>query len=78
MLFLISNGGTIAALTAAAAAYWANFPVVSQDHISFAAWECSLPASTVILIAPLRTMACGGSALKNISTWTKFIALAVL
>src|SRR5579863_8132678 len=43
MLFSVANGGSIAALSVAAAAYTGQvFPMVSQDHISFAFWRIAI------------------------------------
>jgi len=85
MLFWISNGGTIAALTVAAAAYTGQiFPVVSQDHIIFAALGIQFTRAHLlglVLIALLTYVNVvglrWGALLQNISTWTKFIAMAV-
>jgi len=85
MLFWISNGGTIAALTVAAAAYTGQiFPVVSQDHIIFAAVGMQFTRAHLlglVLIAILTYVNVvglrWGALLQNISTWTKFIAMAV-
>jgi len=85
MLFLVSNGGTIAALTVAAAAYTGQiFPVVSQDHVVFTIVEMPFTRAhvfalflivilTYVNVVGLRW----GALLQNLSTWTKFGAMAV-
>jgi APA family basic amino acid/polyamine antiporter len=46
MLFAVANGGSIAALSVAAAAYTGQvFPAVSQDHARTCSGFCSLPYS---------------------------------
>jgi basic amino acid/polyamine antiporter, APA family len=84
MLFAVANGGTIAALSVASAAYMGNIiPAISQQHVVF----------TVVGIAFTRAHSVGllliailtyvnvfglrwGALLQNISTWTKFTAMA--
>lgn len=85
MLFLISNGGTIAALTVAAAAYTGQiFPAVSQDRIIFTVVGMPFTRAhvlglflivvlTYINVVGLRW----GALLQNVSTWAKFAAMAV-
>src|SRR4051812_6086023 len=85
MLFWVSNGGTIAALAVAAAAYTGQiFPLVSQDHVVLTVVGMPLTRAhllglfliailTYINVVGLRW----GALLQNISTWTKFIAMAV-
>jgi len=85
MLFGVSNGGTIAALTVAAAAYTGQiFPVVSQDHIIFTIVGMPFTRAhvfalllivilTYVNVVGLRW----GALLQNLSTWTKFGAMAV-
>src|SRR6267154_219874 len=64
MLFSVANGGTIAALSVASAADTGQvFPIVSQEHIIF---------SLAGIVVGLRW----GAMLQNISTWTKFAAMA--
>ena len=85
MLFWISNGGTIAALTVAAAAYTGQiFPVVSQDHIIVAALGMQFTRAHLLGLVLIATLTYvnvvglrWGALLQNISTWTKFIAMAV-
>ncbi len=100
MLFTVSNGGTIAALAVASAAYTGQvFPVLSQEHVianvnvpwpALAAGHFSWGTAAVVLtrahlfglllivlltyvnVVGLRW----GALLQNISTWTKFAAMA--
>src|SRR5271157_3459663 len=84
MLFSVANGGSIAALAVAAAAYTGQVvPVISQEHVvlSFAgivltrAHVMALVLITVLTwvnVIGLRR----GALLQNVSTWTKFIAMA--
>ena len=84
MLFSVANGGTIAALSVASAAYVGQvFPVVSQDQVvtAFAGIVITrahllglalIAALTYVNVVGLRW----GALLQNISTWTKFTAMA--
>jgi basic amino acid/polyamine antiporter, APA family len=84
MLFAVANGGTIAALSVAAAAYTGEiFPVLSQKHIvaTFAGVTLTrahlfglvlIAALTLVNVVGLRW----GALLQNVSTWTKFTAMA--
>ena len=84
MLFAVANGGTIAALSVASAAYTGQvFPVLSQEHVvlSFAGITISrahvfglflIAVLTYVNVAGLRW----GALLQNVSTWTKFAAMA--
>ena len=84
MLFSVANGGTIAALSVASAAYVGQvFPVVSQDHVAFAFARIVITRAHVlglVLIAVLTYVNVvglrWGTLLQNISTWTKFTAMA--
>jgi basic amino acid/polyamine antiporter, APA family len=84
MLFAVANGGTIAALSVAAAAYTGNvFPLVSQEHIIFAAAGVAITRAHVfalVLIAFVTYVNVvglrWGALLQNLSTWTKFTAMA--
>ena len=85
MLFAVANGGTIAALSVASAAYMGNIvPAISQQHVIFSL--AGLPftrahAVGLVLIAVLTYVNVfglrWGALLQNMSTWTKFIAMAV-
>jgi basic amino acid/polyamine antiporter, APA family len=84
MLFSVANGGTIAALSVASAAYTGQvFPIVSADHVvlSFAGITITrvhlfalflIAALTYVNVVGLRW----GTLLQNLSTWTKFAAMA--
>ena len=84
MLFAVANGGSIAALAVAAAAYTGEvFPVVSQDHVVLAVAGVAITRAhllallligfvTYVNIVGLRW----GALLQNLSTWTKFAAMA--
>jgi basic amino acid/polyamine antiporter, APA family len=101
MLFAVANGGTIAALSVASAAYMGNIvPFMSQQHVMA---NINLPyptladghfVSAIFTIVFTRAHAVGlvliailtyvnvfglrwGALLQNISTWTKFTAMAV-
>jgi APA family basic amino acid/polyamine antiporter len=84
MLFSVANGGTIAALSVASAAYLGNvFPMVSQNHVvlAFAGIVVTrahllglllIAVLTYVNVVGLRW----GALLQNVSTWTKFSAMA--
>jgi basic amino acid/polyamine antiporter, APA family len=84
MLFSVANGGTIAALSVASAAYAGQvFPVVSQDHIvvAFAGIVITRAHLFGLLLIVLLTYVNvvglrWGTLLQNVSTWTKFTAMA--
>lgn len=84
MLFSVANGGTIAALSVASAAYAGQvFPVISQEHVIFTIAGMPFTRAhlfglflivvlTYVNVAGLRW----GALLQNLSTWTKFAAMA--
>jgi basic amino acid/polyamine antiporter, APA family len=84
MLFAVANGGTIAALSVASAAYMGNIiPAISQRHVIFSL--AGIPftrahAVGLVLIAILTYVNVfglrWGALLQNVSTWTKFTAMA--
>jgi APA family basic amino acid/polyamine antiporter len=100
MLFAVANGGTIAALSVASAAYAGQvFPLVSQEHVvatihvpwgslsqGHLVWTTSAVVVTrahlvgLVLIAILTYVNVvglrWGALLQNVSTWTKFTAMA--
>ena len=84
MLFSVANGGSIAALSVASAAYLGEvFPVVSQRHVVLALAGIALTRAHLlglVLIAVLTYVNViglrWGTLLQNISTWTKFTAMA--
>ena len=85
MLFAVANGGTIAALSVATAAYMGNIiPAISQEHVIFSLAGYPFTrahAVGLVLIAILTYVNVfglhWGALLQNISTWTKFIAMSV-
>ena len=84
MLFSVANGGTIAALSVASAAYLGGIvPFISQEHVVFSAAGIvltrahvfaliSIVAVTWINVVGLRW----GTILQNLATWAKFAAMA--
>ncbi len=84
MLFSVANGGTIAALSVASAAYVGEvLPAVSRDHVvvAFAGIVVTrahllglflIAVLTYVNVVGLRW----GTLLQNVSTWTKFTAMA--
>jgi APA family basic amino acid/polyamine antiporter len=84
MLFSVANGGSIAALSVASAAYLGQvFPVVSQDHMVVAIAGVVITRAhllgllmiavlTYVNVVGLRW----GTLLQNVSTWTKFTAMS--
>jgi APA family basic amino acid/polyamine antiporter len=85
MLFAVANGGTIAALSVASAAYSGQvFPVVSQERVVLSLAGIVVTRAHVfglLLIAILTYVNVvglrWGALLQNVSTWTKFAAMAV-
>ena len=84
MLFAVANGGSIAALSVASAAYTGQvFPIVSQDHIVLQLAGIAITRAHLLgllLIAILTYVNVvglrWGALLQNLSTWTKFAAMA--
>jgi APA family basic amino acid/polyamine antiporter len=84
MLFSVANGGTIAALSVAAAAYTGQvFPLISQEHVVLSLAGITLTRAHLLgllLIAVLTYVNVvglrWGALLQNLSTWTKFAAMA--
>jgi APA family basic amino acid/polyamine antiporter len=84
MLFSVANGGTIAALSVASAAYVGQIvPAVSQEHVVIAFHSIVVTRAHLfglVLIAALTWVNVvglrWGALLQNISTWTKFTAMA--
>lgn len=84
MLFAVANGGSIAALSVAAAAYSGRvFPAVSEQHVVFALAGIAITRAHIfalLLIAVLTYVNIvglrWGALLQNVSTWTKFAAMA--
>jgi APA family basic amino acid/polyamine antiporter len=84
MLFSVANGGTIAALSVASAAYVGQvFPVVSQDQVVTAFAGIVITRAHLLGLALIAVLTYvnvvglrWGALLQNISTWTKFTAMA--
>src|SRR5437868_12924777 len=84
MLFSVANGGTIAALSVASAAYLGQvFPVVGQQHVVLSVLGITLTRAHLLglfLIAVLTYVNVvglrWGALLQNVSTWTKFTAMS--
>lgn len=84
MLFAVANGGTIAALAVASAAYMGQIvPVISQEHVLFTLAGIVFTRAHIVallLIAILTLVNVvglrWGALLQNVSTWTKFLAMA--
>ena len=84
MLFTVANGGTIAALSVASAAYLGKVvPFVSQEHVAFAIFGIPVTHAHLfglVLIAALTFVNVlglrWGALLQNVSTLTKFLAMA--
>jgi basic amino acid/polyamine antiporter, APA family len=84
MLFSVANGGTIAALSVASAAYTGQvFPIVSESHVVVAFAGVVITRAHLlglVLIAVLTYVNVvglrWGALLQNVSTWTKFMAMA--
>lgn len=84
MLFAVANGGTIAALSVASAAYMGQVvPMISQGHVIFAVLGVTFTRAhlvglilivvlTYVNVVGLRW----GALLQNVSTWVKFTAMA--
>jgi len=84
MLFAVANGGTIAALSVASAAYTGRvFPVVSQEHVILSVGSVVFTRAHVLALLLIVVLTCvnvfglrWGALLQNVSTWTKFTAMA--
>jgi basic amino acid/polyamine antiporter, APA family len=84
MLFSVANGGTIAALSVASAAYTGEvFPIISKEHVVFSLVGIAVTRAHLfglLLIALLTYVNVvglrWGTLLQNVSTWTKFTAMA--
>jgi APA family basic amino acid/polyamine antiporter len=84
MLFAVANGGTIAALSVASAAYTGQiFPAVSQEHVVWSAFGLTLTRAHLLGLALIVVLTFvnvvglrWGALLQNLSTWTKFAAMA--
>jgi basic amino acid/polyamine antiporter, APA family len=83
MLFAVANGGTIAALSVASAAYLsAIFPSISQEHVIFSALGITLTRVhvvaliSIVLVTWINVVGLRrGAVLQNMATWAKFAAM---
>jgi basic amino acid/polyamine antiporter, APA family len=84
MLFSVANGGTIAALSVASAAYMGGIvPAISQDHVVFTAAGIVLTRAHVVALIAIFAVTWinvvglrWGTILQNLATWAKFAAMA--
>jgi APA family basic amino acid/polyamine antiporter len=84
MLFAVANGGSIAALSVASAAYVGHVvPFVSEQHVAFTMVGIAVTRAHLLglgLIAVLTYVNVvglrWGALLQNVSTWTKFAAMS--
>jgi APA family basic amino acid/polyamine antiporter len=84
MLFAVANGGSIAALSVASAAYLGGIiPSISQDHVVFSEGGVVVTRAHVVAVISIVvvtwTNVIGlrrGALLQNLATWAKFIAMA--
>jgi basic amino acid/polyamine antiporter, APA family len=84
MLFAVANGGTIAALSVASAAYMGNIvPAISQTRIVFSIAGVAFSRAHLVGLALIVVLTWvnvvglrWGALLQNVSTWTKFTAMA--
>jgi basic amino acid/polyamine antiporter, APA family len=84
MLFAVANGGTIAALSVASAAYLGGvFPEISEQRVVITAAGITLTRAhvfgllSIVLVTWINVMGLRrGAVLQNIATWAKFVAIA--
>jgi basic amino acid/polyamine antiporter, APA family len=84
MLFTVGNGGTIAALSVASAAYLgAIFPSISDQHVIVSGAGITLTRVHVVALTQILVVTWinviglrRGAILQNVSTWAKFVAMA--
>src|SRR5882757_4671159 len=84
MLFSVANGGTIAALSVASAAYLGGIvPFISQEHVVFSAAGIVLTRAHVVALISIVAVTWinvvglrWGTILQNLATWAKFAAMA--
>ncbi|MBZ5650194.1 MAG: amino acid permease [Acidobacteriia bacterium] len=84
MLFSVANGGTIAALSVASAAYLGGIvPAISQEHVLFAAAGIVLTRAHIVALVAIFIVTWinvvglrWGTVLQNLATWAKFAAMA--
>jgi APA family basic amino acid/polyamine antiporter len=83
MLFAVANGGTIAALSVASAAYLGEiFPVISQEHVVLTVAGITLTRVhvlaliSIVVVTGINVVGLRrGAALQNVATWAKFVAM---
>jgi APA family basic amino acid/polyamine antiporter len=84
MLFSVANGGTIALLAVAAAAYTGQIiPAISQQHVVLSLAGITLTRAHLVGLFLIAVLTCvnvfglrWGALLQNVSTWAKFAAMA--
>lgn len=84
MLFAVANGGTIAALSVASAAYLGGiFPEISEQRVVITAAGITLTRAhvfgllSIVLVTWINVMGLRrGAVLQNVATWAKFVAIA--
>src|SRR5882724_630391 len=84
MLFSVANGGTIAALSVASAAYLGGvIPFIAPDHVVFSALGIVLTRAHAVGLLLILVLTCvnlfglrWGTILQNLATWAKFAAMA--
>jgi APA family basic amino acid/polyamine antiporter len=85
MLFAVANGGTIAALSVAAAAYMGNIvPAIAKEHVIFTFFGMAFTRAHAVGLFLIFVLTCvnvfglrWGALLQNVSSATKFTAMAV-
>src|SRR6201997_2087574 len=83
MLFAVANGGTIAALSVASAAYLsAIFPAISEQHVVLTTAGITLTRThiagliAIVFVTWMNVIGLRkGTVLQNVATWAKFIAM---
>jgi APA family basic amino acid/polyamine antiporter len=83
MLFAVANGGTIAALSVASAAYLgAIFPAISEQHVIVSVAGITLTRVHVVALISIVIVTWinviglrRGAVLQNVATWAKFVAM---
>jgi APA family basic amino acid/polyamine antiporter len=83
MLFAVANGGTIAALSVASAAYLGGiFPGISEERVVLSAAGITLTRAhlfgllSIVLVTWINVMGLRrGAVLQNVATWAKFVAM---
>jgi APA family basic amino acid/polyamine antiporter len=83
MLFAVANGGTIAALSVASAAYLsAIFPAISEQHVVLRALGITVTRThiagliSIVFVTWMNVIGLRkGAVLQNVATWAKFVAM---